>query len=145
MFARATVLGKMRTYLHLALKVRLSEKDPLTVWGKKLQVIVNDVARVIVKWRRSDHVRVEDLLKKAGLEGINAMVCSNSAMLAWRASSPLHDLFASMIPNGETRSKADGKLEIPAPNTKTWPSGTWRQLGTLSRTSEWPSRKERLN
>ena len=70
MFARATVLGKLRTYLHLALKVRLSENDPHTVWGKKLQVIVNDVARVINKKRRSDHVRVQDLLKKAGLEGL---------------------------------------------------------------------------
>ena len=52
MFARATVLGKIRTYLHLSLKVRLSESDPLTVWGKKLQVIVNDVARVVAKKRR---------------------------------------------------------------------------------------------
>ena len=30
MFARATVLGKMRTYLHLSLKVRLTENDPRT-------------------------------------------------------------------------------------------------------------------
>ena len=88
MFARATVLGKLRTYLHLALKVRLSENDPHTVWGKKLQVIVNDVTRVINKKRRSDHVRVQDLLKKAGLEGVNSMVCSNSAMMSWRASKP---------------------------------------------------------
>ena len=82
MFARATVLGKVRTYLHLSLKVRLSECDPHTMWGKRLQVIVNDVARIVVRRRRSDHVKIEDLLKKAGLEAINAMVCSNSAMLA---------------------------------------------------------------
>ena len=67
-------------------------------------------------------VRVQDLLKKAGLVGINAMVCSNSAMLAWRASkpeSPLHDLFLSMVPHGSsTRSRAAGKIEVPAPNTK---------------------------
>ena len=121
MFARATVLGKMRTYIHLSLKVRLSEKDPRTEWGKKLQVIVNDVARIVVRKRRSDHVRVEDLMKKAGLEAVNAMVCSNSAMLAWRASrpaSPLHDVFMSMVPTGSTRSKAAGKIEVPAPNTK---------------------------
>ena len=77
MFARATVLEKIRTYIHLSLKVRLSESDPLTAWGRKLQVILNDVARIVVKKRRSDHVRVEDLL-----EGVNAMVCSSSAMLA---------------------------------------------------------------
>ena len=121
MFARATVLGKMRTYLHLSLKVRLSEKDPLTLWGQKLQVIVNDVARVLTKKRRSDHVRVQDLLRKAGLKAVNAMVCSNSAMLAWRASkpeSPLHDIFSSMVPHGSTRNKTAGKIEVPVPNTK---------------------------
>lgn len=121
MFARATVLGKLRTYLHLSLKVRLSENDPKTEWGRKLQVIVNDVARVLVRKKRSDHARVEDLIKNAGLEAVNAMVCSNSAMLAWRASqpkSPLHEVFQSMLPNGCTRSKAAGKIEVPAPNTK---------------------------
>ena len=122
MFARATVLGKVRTYLHLALKVRLSENDPLTSWSRKLQVIVNDVARVVVRKRRSDHVRVEDLLKKAGLESVNAMVCSSSAMLAWRASksnSPLYSLFMSMLPNNSgSRSRAAGKIEVPEPNTK---------------------------
>ena len=53
MFARATVLGKMRTYLHLSLKVRLSENDPLTGPGKRLQVIVDDVARILCKKRRA--------------------------------------------------------------------------------------------
>ena len=116
----------MRTYLHLSLKVRLSEKDPKTEWGRKLQVILNDVARVVEKKRRSDHVRVEDLMKKAGLEAVNSMVCYNSAMLVWKASraeSPLHDLFRDMIPNGSTRSKAAGKFEVPAPNTKNL--GVW--------------------
>ena len=121
MFARATVLGKVRTYLHLALKVRLSKNDPLTAWESKLQVIVNDVASILCKKKRSDHVHVEDLLKKGGLESINAMVCSSSAMLAWRASKPesrLHDLFLDMVPNGSTRSKAAGKIEVPALNIK---------------------------
>ena len=138
MFAKATVLGKVRTYIHLALKVRLSEGDPHTIWGKKLQVIVNDVARVVVKKRRSDHVRVEDLLKKAGLEAINAMVCSNSAMLAWKASrpgSPLHDLFLDMMPNGSTRSRAAGKIEVPPPNSKNlalWNMAvTWNSIPDL--------------
>ena len=121
MFARATVLGKIRTYLHLALKVRLSQSDPVTFWGKKLQVVVNDVARIVGRKRRSDHVRVEDLLKKAGLQAVNSMVCSNSAMLAWRASkpeSPLHSTFLSMVPNGNTRNRTAGKIEVPAPDTK---------------------------
>ena len=71
-------MGKIRTYLHLSLKVRLLQSDPHTMWGEKLQVILNDVARVVVKKGRSDHVRVEDLMKKAGLETVNSIVCSNS-------------------------------------------------------------------
>ena len=60
-------------------------------------------------------------MKKSGLETINAMVCSASAMLAWRASkpsSPLHSLFRNMSPRSNTRSKTAGKLEVPCPNTK---------------------------
>ena len=121
MFAKATVLGKLRTYIHLSLKCRLSAKDPVTEWGRKLQVLVNDVARILVRRRRSDHVKVGDLLKKAGLESVNAMVCYNSAMLAWRASkpqSPLYSTFQEMLSRGSTRSKAAGELQVPAPNTK---------------------------
>ena len=121
MFAGAVVLGKMRTYLHLALKVRLQDQDPLTEWGKKLQVVLNDVARVLLKKRRSDHVRVEDLLKKSGLQSVNAMVFSSSAMLAWRAADsghPLHGLFAALKPRGSTRSNEAGLLQVPPPDTK---------------------------
>ena len=98
-----------------------NENDPKTEWGRKLQVIVNDVARVVSKKRRTDHVRVEDLLKKGGLESVNSMVCSSSAMLAWRASqpdSPLNCLFKDMLPRGSTRSKDAGKIEVPPPITK---------------------------
>ena len=57
-------------------------------------------------------------MKKSEMESINSMICSASAMLAWRASkasSPLHGLFKDMMPLGNTRSKAAGKLEVPAP------------------------------
>ena len=121
MFARATFLGKIRTYIHLSLKCRLSTKEPVTDGGKKLKDTVNDVGRILVRKRRSDHVTVEDLLKKAGLESVNAMVCYNSAMLALRASkpqSPLYSNFQEILPKGSTKSKAAGELMVPAPNTK---------------------------
>ena len=49
----------------MSLKVRLSVDDPRTERGRKLQVIVNDVARIVVKKRRPDHVR-DDISIKAG-------------------------------------------------------------------------------
>ena len=118
---RAVVLGKIRTYIHLSLKVRLSPRDPKTEGGNKLQVILNDVARILLRKKLTDRVRVEDLMKKSGFESVNSMVCSASAMLAWRASKathPLHGLFKDMSPRGNTRSKSAGKLEVPCPNTK---------------------------
>ena len=60
-------------------------------------------------------------MRKSGLESANSIVCSSSAMLAWRASQkghPLHDLFCSMKPRGNTRSKEAGVLEVPPPDTK---------------------------
>ena len=66
-------------------------------------------------------MKVEDLLKKSGLQSVNAIVCSSSAMLAWRAAEPghpLHDLFATLKPRGSTRSKEAGILQVPSPDTK---------------------------
>ena len=148
MFARAVVLGKIRTYIHLSLKVRLSPRDPKTEGGNKLQVILNDVARILLRKKLMDRVRVEDLMKKSGFESVNSMVCSASAMLAWRASKathPLHGLFKDMSPRGNTRSKSAGKLEVPVPIRRTWRYGTWRRPGMQSRTSGRPSRWERQN
>ena len=87
----------------------------------KLQVVLNDVARVLVRKKRTDHVRVQDLMKKSGLQSVNTMLCSSSAMLAWRSAKPghpLHDLFASLKPRGSTRSMAAGLLQVPPPDTK---------------------------
>ena len=70
-------------------------------------------------------------------------------MMAWRASqpnSPLYGLFQSMLPAGCTRSKAAGKIEVPAPNTKNlavWNMAvTWNALPDLRvAKSEWKARK----
>ena len=77
-------------------------------------------------------------MKKAGLQTVNSIVCSNSAMMAWKASmpqSPLHGLFRTMLPNGCTRSRAAGKIEVPVPNTKSlalWNMAmTWNAIPDL--------------
>ena len=95
MFSRATVLGKLRTYLHLSLKVRLSADDPRSEWGKKLQVIVNDVARVVIKKRRSDHVRVEDDVSVFISDLISDSVCKDGATCGSRCGRA-HDVVSGM-------------------------------------------------
>ena len=47
------------------LERRINNNNNNTDWGRKLKVIVNNVARILVRKRPSDHVRVEVLLKKA--------------------------------------------------------------------------------
>ena len=71
-------------------------------------------------------------------------------MLAWRASkpeSPLHDLFLDMVPNGSTRSKAAGKIEVPAPNIKNlalWNMATtWNAIPDL-RLAKSAGREEKI-
>ena len=80
------------------------------------------------------------------IQAVNSMVCSNAAMLAWRASKPdrlLYGLFQSMLPNNScSRSSAAGKLEVPEPNTRNlalWNMATtWNAIPDLRiAKSEW--------
>ena len=94
---------------------------PVSVLPALSKVLEAIVVKQFLRKKLLDKVRVEGLMKKSELESINSMVCSASAMLAWRASkasSPLHGFFKDMMPLCNTRSKAAGKLEVPAPNTK---------------------------
>ena len=72
-------------------------------------------------------------------------------MLAWRASkpnSPLNDLFLSKIPNGSTRSRAEGTIEVPPPNTKNmavWNMArTWNAIPDLGRVAKSEGRAKKI-
>jgi hypothetical protein len=95
------------------------------VWSG-IQVALNNVARSITGTRRRDHVKIEDLLAKAGLESANQMVVKAIAAETWgcfhsddrRNGAQNHVsrlLFLDKRTNTAktTRSAKTGQIEVP--------------------------------
>ena len=80
----ALVHGKVG-YACLVLPPRLKPTDPTNILMSKLQVGINDVARATIGSRRSDRLKVEDLLQEAGFSSLNRMTVYAIAMECWRA------------------------------------------------------------
>ena len=139
MFARATVLGKIRTYIYLSLKVRLSESDPITVWGKKLQVVVNDVARIVGRREREREKRRKGDQSTSGSRIYSKRLGSKqltrwSAQIrqCWRGerASPIAPSTVSSRACSQT-IRAQGAAQPASLRSQhltpeTWPSGTWQ-------------------
>ncbi len=66
---------------------RLKESDPLSSLMAQLQVNMNNVARSMIGCKKSDRLRIQDLLHEAGLSSLNRMVVYTVAMECWRALS----------------------------------------------------------
>ena len=112
------LMGKLSYMLGHCFDVRLTDESP-SGRAKKLQVIINDAARLITSCRRREHVRVQDLLKDAKLPTVNNIVIRESAMTAWHAlspnggGSPLSELFDGLQPDERTRGAVNGLLRTP--------------------------------
>ena len=116
MISRSIVLGKAQVYANLALKLRLIESDPIQGHAQRVQVILNDIARVILGLRRRNHVAINQLMDKSGLKSVNHIVAHSSGMLAWSMSHshhPLHDLFLEYSMDDRTRQASENCLRMP--------------------------------
>lgn len=115
MFAQGMFFGKLRVYANLAFNVRLDEADKRTKGADTIQVLINDVARIITGVRRSDHVYIRDLLDRAGIPSLNEVVAKASGLLAWnmqRPSHPMHNIFVESTLNSVTRSATAGLVKV---------------------------------
>ncbi len=116
-------------YACAVLPPRLNESDPLPTLMSQLQVNMNNVARSTIGCKKSDRIRVEDLLQEAGLPSLNRMVVYTIAMECWRALSlrdvpdgPLNPLGTLLSPPNNsaisarscTRAAQSGCLPPPA-------------------------------
>ena len=92
MIVMGLLIGKAQTYTCIGHchHIRLSNTDPIPERTKKLQVILNDSARMILGVRRSDHVEVGTLLKDSGIPSVNSLVAREAAMTAWHALATPH-------------------------------------------------------
>ena len=82
-----------------------------------VQIALNDLARVLLGVKRSDHIRTSDLADRAGLPTINQLVIRGAATAAWTAANggPLRHLL--LLPDGRTRAAAASLFKPAASST----------------------------
>ena len=113
-FSQGLFYGKLRVYANLVFNACLEEDKP-TKGADAVQVLINDVARIITGLKRTDHVRIRDLLDKASVPGLNEVVVIASGMLAWNMthpSHPMHQIYLESCLNTTTRSATAGLVKV---------------------------------
>jgi len=106
--------GKLQTYAHICIKVRLTATSSPSVRAKALQTLINDLARAVTGLRRKDKVPIESLLEKARIPALNHLVATASGMLAWNMSQPghpLHHIFLEANLSSTTRASEESGQE----------------------------------
>ncbi len=104
--ASSLVLGKLGYAAAAALMPRMAPSDTQQVTYKKLQTLVNSMARVITGRTRSDRDNCETLLAVTGLPSLNRLIVKGVALETWRAlkdTSP--NPLASLILSGRPASR----------------------------------------
>ena len=117
-FAYGIMMGRLTTYIANCFTVRLAKEDPVNGRAAALQVVVNDLARLLADKRRKDQVEVGELLGLAGLPSVNQVIARDAITMAWTAlvacRGPLFSTFNGLRPASGTRAAASGKLNSPA-------------------------------
>ena len=79
------VVGRLQSSAFVTRQMRLNAQSNDQVNKGPAQVVLNDLARVLLGVRRADHYRVADLVDKSGLPTVNEVVVRQSAISAWKA------------------------------------------------------------
>jgi hypothetical protein len=87
--AMGLLLGKVSHALSAVTAPRLTDQDKTNTASQTVQVAFNDVSRSITGKRRTDRIRVSDLLSAAKIPSFNHLVTRSVAMEAWAAFSSL--------------------------------------------------------
>ena len=95
---------------------------------------MNDLARVLTGARRTDKIRVGDLLNRAGIPSLNEIITRQSALTAWHARNTPNLSLAVMIieRDSRTRGRTSG-LVIPA---------TTRSVAAVNMAAAWNSSQD---
>jgi hypothetical protein len=113
--ARGLLVGKVRYAIATAVAPRLEgDTAQPTAGHRAVQVAINDAARSVTGKKRTDHIRIPDLLHRAGLPSVNALAIHALAMEMWKAYHSLDG------PNGSRN--ALGNVLFPSNGTSSRPS-----------------------
>ena len=124
--ARGLLIGKVGYAVGAVASPRFGDADApkVTKESKAIQTAINDTARTILGARRTDRIRVEDLLARSGLPAYNHLVIRSIAMETWKAlnicdgPNGSHNPIGCMLRNEGTRSKHTRRVEsgkLPPP------------------------------
>jgi hypothetical protein len=134
--AHGLVMGKVGYATSIFVRPRLSEDDaPHSPELRAVQIALNDVARSLSGLKRTDHVRVAELLGAAGILSLNQVATKAMALESWAAyhSNDGHNgernllgktLFGNnnSLTDRQTRSVTDGKIVVPLRGENTFVS-----------------------
>ena len=147
--AKGIVLGKVGYAIAAVAAPRLeSDHTPPSCNNQTIQVALNDVARSITGHARKDHMKIPDLLTKAGIPSYNAISVRSIAMETWKASRSSDGPDGSLNPLGKllfpsanrspstrsSRSAAAGLVPLPLrskANTFVWNASTIWNLSLI--------------
>ena len=143
MAAWSLVVGKLQPAAWITRRVRLESGEPVPSEARETQVILNDLARVLLGVQRKDRLRVEDLANRTGLPTVNQIVVSQAGVAAWRAvrqenSSPLAGMLTRYDPRTRGASEELVKASHPSCTAASNMARVWnaapdlRAAGTLS-------------
>ena len=115
-------IGKAAYCAEHSFKVRLEDNDPRSGVMDKQQVLHNDLARVILRERRSDLSSTEELASRAAVPSVNQLAFRASAMIAWQAANeathPAAAEFRARSLHPSTRGAALDKLKSVVASSK---------------------------
>jgi hypothetical protein len=128
--ARGLLVGKVGYAIAAVVAPRLEGDTAQPTAGlSAVQVAINDTARSVTGNKRTDDIRIPDLLNRAGLPGVNALAIHALAMETWKA-------YHSSGPNGSRN--ALGNILFPptigGPTSRPSRSAT---AGIVSRPLPW--------
>jgi hypothetical protein len=84
--ARGLLIGKVGYAIAAVVAPRLEGDTAQPTAGlRAVQVAINDTARSVTGKTRTDHIRIPDLLHRAGLPSVNALAIYSLAMETWKA------------------------------------------------------------
>ena len=117
--AEAIFTSKIRYGLPIYYRPRLTEEDPSCKNQDALQVLQNDMLRLISGYKRSDRINMSDLRKKAKMMSVNQLACYHIIMeckniLSHNASKQVKEkMVREKLNDGCTlRSQTRGDLKI---------------------------------
>ena len=85
--ARSLVIGRLQCNAWVTRPARVVPQNGQNRSKDPAQVILNDLARLLLGVTRADHHRTEDLLDKAKVPSVNQIIVRQSALSAWKAAN----------------------------------------------------------